>query len=88
MSLFVTGLQAYRNIGQTLAANFPWSTERNLIVNVPYMYEMVYGYLSDKNRRVMNMLGRDQSIWEPTLLETIDRNQLPNGLLEQQTQFI
>lgn len=81
INYFLTGLQAYRYIGQTLSINFPFSCERNLLVNVPYLFEVVYGYLGDRNKRNINKLGADKSVWEQTILETIDKNEIPNELL-------
>lgn len=86
--LFSIGLHFYRSLGQTLALNFPWATERVVFVNSPYIFDMAYAYLIDQNKKSINVLGREKPIWEKTLLETIDQNQFPRGLLEQQTHFI
>lgn len=82
MCPFGTGLYFYRDIGQALAPNYPFATERISFVNVPYLFEAVYNFLGDNNRRSINILGKDQASWEPILLETIDEDQFPSGLLQ------
>ncbi len=54
-------------------------------MNAPYIFEVLTPYLSDKDKKYRNIFGRDQSIWEAALMETIDKNQLPPGLLEEHT---
>ncbi len=72
----------YRDIGHALAPNFPFASERISFVNVPYLFEAVYNFLGDQNKRSINVLGQDQAVWEPVLLETIDKDQLPAGLFQ------
>lgn len=85
--LCLLGVHSYRNIGQVLPSKFPRTAERITFVNVPYLFEVVYAYLSNYNKRVINILGEDQVIWEAQLSETIDKDQIPVGLLNRNNKY-
>lgn len=60
---------------------YPYAEDRNIFINTPLMFKVVYAFLPEESQKNVDLYGQDRSQWEPMLLNIMTPDQLPKGLL-------